>query len=67
MQIFTKMIHADSTWNQCTFLFTCRNIQSVPIELQHQGRVHFFRTSMVTVTTSGEVIELIGHFQSVDS
>ncbi|CAB0031134.1 unnamed protein product, partial [Trichogramma brassicae] len=31
---------------------SCRNIQSVPIELQHQGRVHFFRTSMVTVTTS---------------
>ncbi|CAB0032631.1 unnamed protein product [Trichogramma brassicae] len=34
------------------FLATACHFQRIPIELKQQGRVHFFRTSMLTTTTT---------------
>ncbi|CAB0039985.1 unnamed protein product [Trichogramma brassicae] len=53
-----------TTQNLRVFLVIDRNFQRVLIELQHQSRAYFFRTSMVTVTISDETIEpivFLGH------
>ncbi|CAB0028984.1 unnamed protein product [Trichogramma brassicae] len=47
------------------FLATACHFQRIPIELKQQGRVHFFRTSMLTATTTDQTIDLIDYSQTV--